>query len=75
MRDEIVGGESERARMLRQAIAIAVDFEEFVSIFANGRGVPAQGPVPPGIFGHKADEAGINPYARPNVNLLMMRKH
>jgi len=34
MRDETVGGESERARLLRQAIAIAVDFEEFISIFA-----------------------------------------
>jgi len=32
----VVGGSDERARKLRQAIAIAVDFEEFVSIFANG---------------------------------------
>ncbi|MEE9160386.1 MAG: ABC transporter substrate-binding protein, partial [Gammaproteobacteria bacterium] len=37
MRDEVIGGDSERARKLRQAIAIAVDFEEFISIFANGR--------------------------------------
>ena len=62
MHDEVVGGESERARLLRQAIAIAIDFEEFISIFANGRGVSAQGPVPPGIFGYEAGEAGINPY-------------
>ena len=54
MRDEVVGGESEPARALRQAISIAVDFEEFVTIFANGRGVPAQGPLPPGIFGKRA---------------------
>ncbi|MDO8463642.1 MAG: ABC transporter substrate-binding protein [Gallionella sp.] len=50
----------DRARKLRQAIAIAVDFEEFVSIFANGRGIAAQSPIPPGIFGYREGEAGIN---------------
>ena len=50
----------ERARKLRQAIAIAVDFEEFISIFANGRGIAAQSPLPPGIFGYREGEAGIN---------------
>jgi ABC-type transport system substrate-binding protein len=62
MQDPVVGGDSERARKLRQAIAIAVDYEEFISIFVNGRGIPAQGPVPPGIFGYKDGQAGINPY-------------
>ena len=62
MADEVVGGDSQRARLLRRAIAIAVDYEELISIFANGRGVPAQGPIPPGIFGHIDGRAGINPY-------------
>ncbi len=62
MRDPVVGGDSERARLLRRAISIAVDYEEYISIFANGRGVAAQGPIPPGIFGHREGEAGINPY-------------
>jgi len=62
MADDIVGGDSERTRLLRRAISIAVDYEEYISIFANGRGKPAQGPIPPGIFGHIAGEAGINPY-------------
>ena len=61
MRDPVVGGDSERARLLRQAIAIAVDFEEFISIFRNGRGQAAQGPLPPGIFGHREGETGVNP--------------
>jgi ABC-type transport system substrate-binding protein len=61
MRDPVVGGDSERARLLRQAIAIAIDFEEFISIFRNGRGDVAQGPLPPGIFGYRDGEAGINP--------------
>src|SRR5574340_1155 len=60
--DKTVGGNGERARKLRQAIAIAVDFEEFVSIFANGRGIAAQSPIPPGIFGYREGEAGLNRY-------------
>ena len=61
MLDPLVGGTTEQARKLRQAIAIAVDYEEFIAIFANGRGVAAQGILPPGIFGYQDGEAGINP--------------
>lgn len=60
--DPIVGGNSERASKLRQAIAIAVNFEENISIFFNGRGESAQGPIPPGIFGYQEGEQGINHY-------------
>jgi len=62
MLDSVVGGYSERARSLRLAISIAVDQEEFISIFRNGRGVPAQGPIPPGIFGYRDGKEGVNPY-------------
>ncbi len=61
MLDSTVGGLTESSRKLRQAISIAVDYEEFISIFANGRGIPAQGPIAPGIFGHKYGKEGINP--------------
>jgi len=61
MLDPVVGGQSERGRKLRQALSIALDYEEFISIFLNGRGIPAQGPIPPGIFGHRDGPAGINP--------------
>ncbi len=62
MMDPVVGGESEEARKLRRAISIAVDYDEFVSIFRNGRGIAAQGPIPPGIFGYQKGETGINHY-------------
>ncbi len=62
MLDPVVGGYTDRAKKLRQAISIAIDHEEYISIFANGRGIPAQGPVPPGIFGYVEGEQGINPY-------------
>jgi oligopeptide transport system substrate-binding protein len=64
----------ERARKLRQAISIAVDFEEFISIFANGRGIVAQSPIPPGIFGYRAGEAGINHYVYDWVDGAPKRK-
>ncbi len=62
MLDNVVGGTSERARKLRQAISIAINFEEYIAIFYNGRGRAAQGPLPPGIFGYKKNKEGINPY-------------
>lgn len=55
MADPVVGGYSEKQKKLRQAISIALNFEEYVSIFMNGRGMAAQGPIPPGIFGYEAD--------------------
>ncbi|HWU84920.1 MAG TPA: ABC transporter substrate-binding protein, partial [Rhodocyclaceae bacterium] len=57
-----VGLSKEEARKLRQAISIALDQEEFISIFTNGRGVAAQGPIPPGIFGYRDGAEGVNPY-------------
>lgn len=62
MLDNVVGGSSERARKLRQAISIAVNYDENIAIFYNGRGMAAQGPIPPGIFGFKEGKEGINPY-------------
>jgi oligopeptide transport system substrate-binding protein len=67
-------GRYERARKLRQAISIAVDFEEFISIFANGRGIVAQSPIPPGIFGYRSGEAGIDHYVYDWVDGAPKRK-
>lgn len=61
MLDEVVGGYDEKKRKLRQAISIILHEEEFLQIFANGRGLPAQGPIPPGLFGHQEGKDGLNP--------------
>ncbi|MEM8843709.1 MAG: ABC transporter substrate-binding protein [Pseudomonadota bacterium] len=74
MRDPIIGGDTERARLLRRAISIAVDYDEFISIFRNGRGAPAQGPIPPGIYGFEEGEAGFNPYVYNWENGRTVRK-
>lgn len=65
MQDSVLGdtgtkAERERKRKLRQAIAIAYDQNEMISIFMNGRGVEGMSPLPAGIFGHIEGEAGIN---------------
>jgi len=62
MADPVVGGLDDKHRKLRQAISIAIDQEEFITIFMNGRGVAAMGPLPPGIFGYSDGRDGINPY-------------
>ncbi|MEK9710986.1 MAG: ABC transporter substrate-binding protein, partial [Thalassolituus sp.] len=66
MLDPVVGDtgtakEREQKRKLRQAIAIAYDQEEYISIFQNGRGETAMSPIPPGIFGYQQGQEGMNP--------------
>ena len=60
MVDPVVGGYSESAKKLRQAISIAQNQEEYISIFINERGIAAQGPIPPGIFGYEEGEEGTD---------------
>ncbi|MEO5702289.1 MAG: ABC transporter substrate-binding protein [Gammaproteobacteria bacterium] len=74
MLDPVVGGYSEQARKLRLAISIAVDEEESISIFRNGRGIAAQGPIPPGISGYIEGREGINPSVYDWVNGKPQRK-
>lgn len=74
MLDNVVGGDTERTRKLRLALSIAVDYEEYIAIFTNGRGVAAQGLLPPSIYGNQAGELGINPYVYDWVNGAYRRK-
>ena len=60
MADPTVGGYTEESKKLRQAISIAQNQEEYISIFLNERGMAAQGPIPPGIFGYEEGEKGTN---------------
>lgn len=62
MLDPVVGGYDEKKCKLRQAISIAIDSEEYIKIFLNGRGIVAQSLIPPGIFGNIEGQKGINSY-------------
>jgi oligopeptide transport system substrate-binding protein len=75
MLDATVGGYAEQARKLRQAISIAVDYEELISIFMNERGLAAQGVLPPGIYGYEEGKAGINPYSYDWIEDKSQRKN
>ncbi|WP_051144858.1 ABC transporter substrate-binding protein [Thiomicrorhabdus sp. Kp2] len=72
MADPVIGGYSKKQQKLRQAISIAVNFEEYISIFMNGRGVVAQSPIPPGIYGHQKEL--INPFVYQQENNQLKRK-
>jgi len=61
MNDPVIGAPAgARGRKLRQAMSLAIDVVEFNRVFNNGRGVPAQSPIPPGIYGYDPDYR--NPY-------------
>ncbi len=66
--DPVVGAgrtpeQHERNRKLRQALSIAIDWEEYVKVFENkSAGVPAMGPVPPGVFGFRPENVNRGVY-------------
>ncbi len=63
LEDETIGlPAGDDGRRIRQAMSLVIDTEEYTRIFSNSRGVPAQSPLPPGIFGY--DENYENPYRR-----------
>jgi len=62
MLDPSVGASSETNRFLRQAISIVLDYQEFIDIFLNGQGVPAQCVIPPGISGSCKANEFISPW-------------
>ncbi len=67
MLDPVIGDvgsaeQRERHRKLRQAISIAIDWEEYSKVFPKKAGEAAMGPLPPGIFGSReGSKAGVNP--------------
>lgn len=61
MADPIIG----QNKLLRQAISLAYNIDSAIELFYNGRAVPAQGPVPPGLEGY--DPLYKNPYRQFNL--------
>jgi oligopeptide transport system substrate-binding protein len=65
--DPVVGRSGgERSRKLRQAMSLVIDADEYSRIFMNGRGVSAQTPIPPGIYGYDPDYR--NPYRKVDLD-------
>lgn len=64
-----------RNRKLRQAISIAIDWEEYSKIFPKYAGVPAMSPLPQGIPGSREGTAeGVNPITHTWVDGAYQRR-
>jgi ABC-type transport system substrate-binding protein len=66
MEDPVIGAPAgDKGRKLRQAMSLAIDVEDYLRLFTNGRGVAAQTPIPPGLFGYDKDYR--NPFRQPDL--------
>ena len=64
-----------RNRKLRQALSIAIDWDEFNRLFPRAAGEVAHGPLPGGVFGSRhGSPQGINPVTHHRVNGLVVRR-
>lgn len=55
MEDSLLGGYSDKSRLLRQAICLALDWDEQNDAFYNDMNVVYDGVIPPGLPGHPED--------------------
>jgi len=67
MEDEVVGGYTQEKKWLRQAIALAIDLEEFNDTFYSGTNVVYDGMIPPGLDGYPQDGKGPVSYIGPDL--------
>lgn len=61
MNDPLLG----KNKYLRQALSMTINPDQLVELFYNGRAIPAQGPIPPGLSGY--DPTLRNPYRVYNI--------
>jgi ABC-type transport system substrate-binding protein len=62
-------------RKLRQALSIAIDWDEYNRIFPKAAGEVAHGPLPGGVFGSRhGTPQGINPVTHRLVNGVVVRR-
>ena len=80
MLDPVIGDgatneQKARNRKLRQALSIAIDWEEYSKVFPKKAGETAMSPLPPGIFGSREGTlAGINPVTHKVVDGKAVRR-
>lgn len=80
MLDPVIGNgatpvQDAKNRKLRQAMSIAIDWEEYSKIFPKKAGDTAMSPLPPGIFGSREEEKGyFNPITHKLVDGKVVRR-
>ena len=73
MDDPLVGGYEPSKIALRRAISLAYDGEGAIRQLSNGQAVPADQPVPPGMFGHAPSVAIKTPFDPAAARALLDR--
>ncbi len=68
MDDPVVGGHSPEKKALRQAISLALDYEEINQTFYNGIVLVFDGIIPPGLDGFPKDGKAPKNYRGPNID-------
>jgi ABC-type transport system substrate-binding protein len=80
MLDPVIGKgdtpqQQDKNRKLRQAISIAIDWDEYSKIFPDKAGSTAMGPLPKGIFGSREGTLeGVNPITHRVVDGRVQRR-
>lgn len=67
MEDSLLGGYTPEKKALRQAICLALDWDEQNEAFYNGINVVYDGVIPPGLDGYPTDGKSDKAYRGPNI--------
>ena len=73
MDDPVVGGYEPAKIALRRAVSLAYDRDSDIRQLSNGQAVPADQPVPPGLFGHAASIGVKTPFDPAAARALLDR--
>lgn len=67
MEDKLLGGYTPEKKALRQALSLAMDWQERNDAFYNGLNIIYDGPIPPGLDGYPPEGIAPNNYRGPNI--------
>jgi ABC-type transport system substrate-binding protein len=67
MEDELLGGYTPERKALRQAMSLALDWDERNDTFYNGKNIVYDGPIPPTLEGFPEDGKAKGSYRGPNL--------
>jgi len=68
MEDPVFGGYDDKSKWLRQAISLAIDWDEWNEAFYNDLNIVYDGPIPPGLEGHPENHTLPQAYRGPNLS-------
>lgn len=75
MEDEFLGSPAgEKGKLIRQAMNLAMDWDEMNEAFYFGLAIPYDGPIPPGLDGHPNNEDHRAPYSTRGPNYELARQ-